>query len=104
MPSYSEISTIPPNENMVGFDEDAVISLLPINGPLSATVIPFDQDFPRMTLDISATNRNFQTGIIIKQSSSRSGLLSFLEEKLENENSPPTRTPGTGVRPSYGGQ
>ena len=63
-----------------------------------------DSFFPSFTFDISATNRNFQTNVIIKQSEARSGILYFMQEKIESEPPLPTRTPATGIRPTYGGQ
>ena len=72
--------------------------------PTQAVLVPIDSFFPIFTLDISATNRNFQTNVIIKQSKTRSGILYFMQEKIESEPPLPTRTPATGVRPTYGGQ
>ena len=71
----------------------------------SPTLTPdIDYSFPAETFDISATNRNFQTNVIITQSPTRSGILSFMQERIEGSAPPPTRTDATGIRPDYGGQ
>ena len=68
------------------------------------TVPGIDYSFPSETFDISATNRSFQTNVIITQSPTRSGILFFMQEKIEGSAPPPTRTDATGIRPNYGGQ
>ena len=67
-------------------------------------VVAIDYSIPALTFDISATNRSFQTNVIITQSPSRSGILFFMQEKIEGSAPPPTRTDATGIRPDYGGQ
>lgn len=64
-------------------------------------IIEIDYSFPAATFDVSATNRSFQTNVIIKQSETRSGILYFMQERIETETPIPTRTDATGVRPSY---
>ena len=81
-------------------------SLLQFDGPPGPTVVnvEIDYSFPPATFDISATNRSFQTNVIIKQSETRSGILYFMQERIETETPIPTRTDATGVRPDYRGQ
>ena len=56
-------------------------------------------------MDVSASNREFQTSVIIKQNSSKSGILSFLEKQEVNtpqrqEEQTTTQTPSR----DYGGR
>ena len=60
----------------------------------------FDNNVGAQDMDVSASTRNFQTSIILKQDKSKSGILSFLKT-AEASNPPPLRrrTPAS-QRPS----
>ena len=60
----------------------------------------YDTNVPDESIDVSASNRKFQTSIIIKQDAKKSGVLSFLTESQEQSSSIPTRPASQTVRPS----
>lgn len=62
----------------------------------------YETSIPNETIDTSASNRKFQTSIIITQDKNKSGILSFLEKIEETAPPLPTRRPGTTVRPRRG--
>ena len=63
----------------------------------------YDTNMGDQTLDVSASTRKFQTSIVIKQDSNKSGVLSLLQ-KVEQETSPaPTTQAPQTVRPRQQG-
>jgi hypothetical protein len=64
-----------------------------------STTSLYDTDMGDQTIDISASTRKFQTSIIVQQDSSKSGIISFLENVEQEQAPPPTRQAPQTVRP-----
>ncbi len=64
------------------------------------STIDLDRSFPDSEIDVSSTNRQFQTSHIIKQNESRSGILNYLKSMKTDESEQPTSTPAQTNRPS----
>jgi hypothetical protein len=60
----------------------------------------YDTNIPDQTIDVSASQRKFQSSIIVTQDPQKSGILSFLEKVEETTAPPPTRTMPQTVRPT----
>ena len=60
----------------------------------------YDTNVPNNNINVSSTNREFQTSIIIKQDPRKSGILSFLRDLEEVETPLPTRPSPQTIRPS----
>ena len=60
----------------------------------------YDTNIPDQTIDVSASQRKFQSSIIVTQDTQKSGILSFLEKVEETTTPPPTRTTPQTVRPT----
>ena len=60
----------------------------------------YDREGFDESIDVSASNRKFQTSIIVKQDPGKSGILAFLSSVEESRPSQPTSTPPQTIRPS----
>ena len=60
----------------------------------------YDTNIPDQTIDVSASQRKFQSSIIETQDPQKSGILSFLEKVEETTAPPPTRTMPQTVTPT----
>ncbi len=60
----------------------------------------YDTNIPTQEIDISASNRKFQTSIILSQDPEKSGILSFLQQTEEVVAPTPTRPSPQTVRPT----
>ena len=60
----------------------------------------YDTNIPPQEIDVSASNRKFQTSIIITQDPRKSGMLSFLEDLEEVIAPTPTRPAPQTIRPT----
>lgn len=59
----------------------------------------YDTNIPDQTIDVSASQRKFQSSIIVTQDPQKSGILSFLEKVEETTAPPPSRPATQTVRP-----
>lgn len=67
---------------------------------MPAVEVFYDNDMGDPTLDVSATTRKFQTSMVIKQDSEKSGILSFLENIEKETPSLPIRVAAQTQRPT----
>ena len=71
---------------------------------MPAVEVFYDNDMGDQSLDVSASKRKFQTSIIIKQDTNKSGILSFLENIEEQSPGLPVRkNPQTQIKPKRPG-
>lgn len=61
--------------------------------------IDLDLSFPDTSIDVSSTNRKFQTSHIIKQNESRSGVLNYLRSMVVEETNEQTSSPSQTAQP-----
>ena len=59
----------------------------------------YDTNIPDQTIDVSASQRKFQSSIIVTQDPQKNGILSFLEKVEETTAPPPRRPAAQTVRP-----
>lgn len=59
----------------------------------------YDINVPPQDIDVSASQRKFQTSVIVTQDARKNGILSFLQQAEEVLPPPPTRPSPQTVRP-----
>lgn len=59
----------------------------------------FDVDMGVQTIDVSASTRNFQTSVVVKQDPDKDGILGFLQKFEETNTPPPRRRQPQTIRP-----
>tara|TARA_R100000458_G_C8051556_1_gene98468 strand:+ start:95 stop:352 length:258 start_codon:yes stop_codon:yes gene_type:complete len=60
----------------------------------------YETDMGDQSIDVSASERKFQTSIIVKQDTSKDGILSFLGDAPQTISSPPTSQAPQTMTPS----
>ncbi len=63
----------------------------------------YDENMGDQTLNVSSTQRMFQSSIVVKQDAEKSGILSFLQEVEKSMAAPPQRQSPQTMRPTTSG-